>query len=651
MGPFLGLDTVHQPREISRRHAVRADNVLVDNGTIQVRPPLVEDTRFAGYPPGKVYAGVDWYPPRLSAARLAANVVHVGNMLYCNLSVGGLSGLQERQGTFAFGDQALYYVDGLRVLRIGGDLIMHQVGIPPPTTTLTPTATDAQIDTGFPPPVQGQILWQVKDLPARPISLQELTEYQFGFSYYDADSGAESNAVFTDNFTTLDGVSRPRLRIVWGATPTGRHITHVRAYVRNVTAGQTGFVFWFEFPIGSPFPQDYDFLVPGSEITGPFAPTRNGIPEYASVAYFYKSRMYYNDLRNPALLRYSAINQPAHVHPDDFLLADDDGNVTGLQEQAGQLVVGKERSAWILSGAIVGATNETVATGAALLPSGHDFYRTKVVVGCANNAGGNGIIPLGSSRVGWNGADGFYTFDGLSETKVSGLIDPTWREFVGDQTWGRNQAVTYGLDPERQLLYMVNLSIDNQRTKVLCCHYGVEGGAWTTISPDDPADNPSCILQVVGTRTPADPPEPGGGEAELQPTGLALVVGTNPFRVLTLRDRDHTLPMPAFAYQGGRVILKEGLDGHFYWVRWFLSNSLPAGVLQRQIEVGFRTSPRNVDEYKVIDLMTGPTAHHKVAEVGSDITVLLRNPQSGDSRWHPNFSIVGFGLDAEPVGQ
>ena len=653
MGPFLGLDTWHEPRDISARHAVRAENVLLDKGTIQPRPPFEVDARFALHPEGRVYAGIDWYPPAITnALRNLVTVLHVDGSLF-STEIGVISGVKQRQGSFVFAQGRLYYLDGERVFRTDGMHGWSIAGIPPPTTSPSPNATDQQVRTGSPAPSQGAIVWMLTNRAGAaelPAGLAPNTTYQFGFSWYDANGDSESNAVFTNPVSTT-GLSFPIFKFLEGTPPPQRGVTHVRAYARNVTAGEVAYVLWYQFSVSNPnYASRYEFLLPpaGSPETGPFAPYVNGMPEFANVGLYYKSRMLYNDLRDPSKLRYSSLGHPEHVRDVDFETCDDDGGIiTGMAEYAGQAVVLKERGAWVLSGSIVRPTNETINTGAALLNSPHEWYKTKITVGCANAAGGNGAVVLGG-RVLYNTVDGFYQFDGVMERNTAERIANTWKAFVGDQTLGRNQAVSYGHDPDRRILYLVNLSVDNERVKVLAFHY--DTGAWTTLSPDDPADNPSCILPLVGTQDPGAPQDPSGtGRLELRPVSLALAVDGR--RILVTNESRDDLPMPKVDYESGRMRLVEGLDGHFYAVKWHLNDVEDAGVRPRLLDVGYRTRPRNIAEFKTLSLTDGLSAWHQVSEEGTDLVVLLKTPDALQTFWHKQVSISGFEVDGEAVGQ
>jgi hypothetical protein len=662
MAPFAGLDTLHAPRDISPRHASKAVNVLLDKGTIQPRPPLEIDARFSFAPPGKIYAGVDWYSPNfLNARRNLTTVLHHQSGLLTFGASGGGGGLPAaRQGSFVFAAGRLYYMDGIKVFRFDGE---HWTiaGIPAPSVPPEPSPENQVIYT-LPPPPTGTFAWRILtanmvDLPAS-AALAFNTVYRFAFTFYDADSDSESNPAYTGEVTTPqppisnDLLPLPFLGFSWGQPPQQRGVTHARAYVRNVSAGQAFYVLWREFPVWQTEGKNFADPLLGNADSGPFAPVKNGVPEFATVGWYYKNRMFYNDVHDPSLVRFSELGHPGQVDSADwFRLDDDGGQITGMGELAGQLAIVKERSLWVLSGTVGRAKNADIAVGKPLEGfADPELYKTKVTVGCANAAGGNGMIVC-SGKAYYNGLDGLYAFDGLIEHNVANHIAPTWREFVGSGTFGHFQAVSYGNDPDRQVLYLVNLSVDNERTKVLAFHYA--SGAWTTIAPDDPGDNPSCIIQLMGTQD-ANAPQDPNARPELRPTGLAMAVvraGTSGFDILVMNDRRTDLPLPACEYESGRLTLIEGRDSHIYSVKWYLNDIEDEGTLPRRLDIGFRTRPRKVDERRSIDLVSSLSAWQKVGEVGSDITVGFRKPLSGDSFWHPDLSVSGFEIDAEPVGQ
>lgn len=656
MAPFAGLDTRHQPRELGPRWASRAHNVLLDKGTIQPRPPFEADSRFAFFPAGKVFAGVDWYPPALSQhLRSLDSILHVGDELFSVMG-GSFGPVAQRQGSFVFAAGFLYYMDGVQVFRFDGTNWVI-AGIPPPIVTGPAVSSTFLLG---PPPPANQIIWRIEPglasgvLPSAALAWD--TTYQFRFTWYDANTGVESNSDFTLETSTGPAPANPGAQLPFliyrsGSAPPQRGVTRVRAYVRNVTAGESFFRLWTQSGVNQPPPFDFTAPLLGSVDTGPFVPFLNGIPEHASVGWFYKNRMFYNDLRFPTRLRYSALDRPEHLADDDFETLDDDGGqITGMAEHAGQLAVIKERSLWILSGTVFGPTNATVNAGVprSSIVKTHEVYRTKVVTGCANVSGGNGAVRF-SKGIGYNSHDGFYVFDGVSETRVSPLIDPTWKEFVGDKTFGHFQAVSYGHDTRRAILFMVNLSVDTERVPILAYHYKANdgAGAWTTLGPDNPADNPTCIIDLIGVQDVSAPPLPSGLGSEVRAAGLVIATGS--FQILGWNDVRTDLPLPPFEYRTGELVIKEGLDAHFYWAKWFIS-AVPGGV-QRAIEFGFQLFPENVDIYKEFGISADTRIKHKIDGQGQTIMLLARKPTGGDPRWHPDMSILGFGLDAEPVGQ
>jgi hypothetical protein len=666
-GGWRGLNTTQSPRELGPQDAAVANNVIFRDGAIVPRPPFEVDGQFSpnfGFPVGKVLAAAQWMSPRgTTSDPTRVNVVHVGTVLHA-ADVNGtaqatMNGVQDRQGSFVFANTRLYYLDRFRVWVLGNTEnnlpAWNIVGIPKPTSRITGGPIGASN------PGTGEITYLVTTVPGTfPGALVDNTAYQFGFTYYSSFTDSESNAVLQQgsNFNGVAGAGNSRLlQLGFGTWPVPYGITHIRVYRRNVTAGEP-FILFALCPVpgpgqffqaeGAPLGILAEF---GTFANGPFGPVKNGIPENASVGLFYKGRMFYDDLKNPNLLRYSEDSHPAHVDPLNFVILDDDGGqITGMAELAGQLVILKERSIWILSGVILTTTNESLALGVDVGANPAELYRTKARTGCANAAGGNGAIVCGTPpRVYYNAVDGLYVFDGLNETPVGRQIQPTWREFVGDATLGRQQAVTYSVDPTRRILFMVNLTVDEVRAQILAFHYDL--GAWSVLLNDDlSGDNPSCLLQTVGIYDPTAPDDPSEPPTyhELRPTMLAVAVGV--FRILFMNERRLDLPMPEFEYRTGRLVVVDGLDKHFYAVKWYHDEVLGDGFAHG-LRFGFRTHPRNVEEYKAADLTDGLRTYQKVSESGSDIELIVKNDPSVDARWSPQVRIVGFEADVELIGQ
>jgi len=658
-GGWRGLNTTQSPRELGPQDAAKANNVIFRDGAITPRPPFEVDTRFSGFVAANFFAAAEWFSPRLSNGSPGlVSVLHADGVLFATSPSAGLqavyNGIQERQGSFIFANTRLYYADGLRVYRLSqGDNNLPAwsiVGMPVPTSRITGGAI------GLSAPQAGEITYRITVVPGTfDGALADNTSWQFGFSYYDVNSDAESNAVLQVGSSFPSGVAgggnSTLLQIGFGTWPANYGITHIRIYRRNVTAGEP-FILFALCPVPGPGQFFQAEAAPlGTLANGPYGPVKNGIPANASVGLFYKGRMFYNDLKNPNLLRYSADSHPEHV--DDFEVLDDaGGQITGMSELAGQLVISKERSKWILSGNIVTTTNATLALGDDPGPNPAELYRTKARTGCANAAGGNGAIVCGTPPMEYyNAVDGLYSFDGLNDLPVARGIQPTWGDFVGDLTYGQNQAVTYSVDTSRRILFMVNRTVDDERAQILAFHYDTK--AWSVLSTDDPqVDNPNCLIQVVGTSDPAAPPMPPPNilnEFELRPTILAVVISS--LRVLVMNDRRTDLPMPVFEYRTGRLVVVDGIDKHFYAVKWFHDEDPGGDGFDHGLRFGFRTHPHNVEEYKSVDLAGGLHTYQKVSESGSDIELFVKNDPSRDARWSPNVRIVGFEPDADLIGQ
>lgn len=130
---------------------------------------------------------------------------------------------------------------------------------------------------------------------------------------------------------------------------------------------------------------------------------RSGIPAAAVVA-MYDSRIF---LAEGQLVMWSAPGPYADVWPNanEAYIADDGGNITGLAQIGGNLVVLKRNSIWV--GQASGEGDSYI------------FYPLPGNVGCVAR---RSIVAVGNTLV-FLGEDGFYRFTGETVERLSGALD------------------------------------------------------------------------------------------------------------------------------------------------------------------------------------------------------------------------------------
>jgi hypothetical protein len=439
----------------------------------------------------------------------------------------------------------------------------------------------------------------------------------------------------------------------------------LRIYRRNHSAGNVGHRLIHEQPWQSTQTHWVDRLAENeielsSDVTGPFAPSRNGSPQKATCAALFGSRMFMNDVDNPGILRFSAIATPEHVHPDDWLDVSGDGDdvVRGLQPVNDVLYVGKRGGIWAVSGDIQTATNETAALGAVPLDSNERVYPTNATTGPSNEFG-NGLTKAGEpARIYFGNEAGVFRFDGLEERLVSDLITPTWREIT--KPYGK-PCVTFAEDPQDKLLLICvgrGVGWGAIPTPMALYHYGVNRGDGVGIfaTADAGGIHPklgepgvTCVTRFV---SPIDhPAHPQVHEGRRH---TPYMVGTDLGYVLLADEHwvDDDAFVPEMTYETGLLELTPGRRTHLRHVKWFMSRAPLPTVGTGFAMIGWALMDGRWDRESTKLLRYGDDiVVMPVRRTGRSVQLVLSKLGTWKQGFKRELGVLGFELAIEPVGQ
>lgn len=611
-GPFLGLNTLQAPTMLAPGFATVAENVLISRaGAVRPREPFVsyadEGLLLAGYVVGMVHvdettlAGYSGNADRaytvLAKTRTAGDIVGADKLWRLAPTVrdeidppGAYSDVTtEKQPTWVFANRWLYIVDGASPLYKYNGQETRTVGIEPPVVN-----------------EQDPLSGNIRFIPVPSGSSIAAGTYQYAVTFYDSETGVESNPVYSDEFVL--GVSGNTIIVEYlggGNLLPGRGIDVVRIYRKTVRRtqpdGETYTTSFYRlirvfYATGSESQQwqdetglDTDFDPPIEDIdlsdtvSGPFAPSRNGPPPAALIAAYYKSRMWYADPDHGSRLWYSELDEPDHVDAFSSVVigGDPDDRIAGMVEMAGQLVIVKEGSIWILSGDLVTYTNLNVARGETVFEQAPEIYKTKSKTGGQSVFGGNGVIVCGHPPLlYYTRTDGLYRFDGVDDRPVSDLIGDEWAammlEAVRFSHHLPSYSITFANDVVNQVLYVCLSRTSNFEPKrVLCYHWGLNRGdgvgVWTVLYLDDPNSFCGCVATALGK------PETGAGA---EPFGISvpapLLIGEQfvdgeslpQSRIRYADSEGSNFPVPAWKYRTGDLPLAGGKKAHGYYLEY-----------------------------------------------------------------------------------
>lgn len=731
-GPFLGLNTVQAPHMLAPGFATVAENVLITRGGgVRPRDPWhvywrdyfaakpwsifvgmlhIDTSKLAGFTgsgrslrvlvkqtdPEALSNSLYWH--RASPLEGGA---HYGQLAH---PVGGSTPLAP---TWVLANRRLYVIDGSAVLAQYDGEKMFSVGI------LSPTVEQLSDDTYPDSPLEKMVY------VARWTNETEGPEaggYDYGFTVYDSVHGIESNMSSGWSFQHT-GSTRVKVLIVPGNIQAigEQNADHVRIYRRH-TSDAVGDA------LGSPYrligehkidlaDPEWDEDVPDADVTaagisdvatGPFGPTRNGLPPAARIAVWYKNRMWYADPDDGTRLWFSEFAFPEHVGSTSFILigGDSDDIITGMVEMAGQIIILKKDSIWILSGDLDTYDNRSVALA---LQPGVDFaesfpevYKTKSKTGCHNSGGGNGAIVCGHPPLlYYSNANGLYRFDGVDDRLVSDLVMDEWAGMMNvegavDET---DHTISYAVDLANDVLYVCRGFPFQQATPFnmtfarhfLAYHWGVNRGdgvgVWTTIKgkeepdPSNPEQIPqgiACIATALGV--PSELYESDGPAGEERVRGVSSLLVAPVARKERLSGEviwytgllyADSVPhddavIPLWLWRTGDLLLAGGKKAHLYYLEYRHERAKggPAGD-----PGGLGAGPTVKVQYAVDD---GSLELLSPSEAGQDTKGLfmrrLRLGRTGRSlalefsrgdvtEWEPWNGLTGFAVDVELAEQ
>lgn len=676
-GPWLGLNTTVEAGRLDPAFAREAHNVILSEGLIRPRAPWRPMLK-GGHPPG-IYP---FSNQRVLGMYQLGNQLIVKTVQYSSV-VGAVPKLwfwrnnENPQGRGFGGTTSpkptgflenkgwLYLLDGYQFLyRTNGDVV-YRMGMTTPTNRVSPDPSPGRSD--------------IRLVGTTPHSSGLSGRYAYACSCYDSVNNLESNIVEFPGELTLSGhwvdftlfESRSDQ---WSASSADT----LRLYRKNLTAGEVGFRLIAEFDADFQEREYNDDTVDGdvtlsSPETGPFGPTRNGIPAYASCGAMFGGRAFYNDVQNPGIVRFSAVGFPDYVHPDDYLdmSGDQVDRVCGLLGTDQRLYVGKPSAILHVTGTIYTPTNEIVATGAEPLESQEVIGRTRSQVG-PDNQWGNGFVAAGSPQViMFPNAAGFYLFDGLDSRVVTDLIGPTWKQFYAPATSAEQfwvgQLFSFADDVDRQILYMSHSGpglVEHPGHPMLAYHYGINRGdgvgIWTTIDPGG-AYNSNINDRYAGAICRA-----GVSLVKERPSETPLVVATEgvvsdrPYTIIRFSDEHATeedfVWIPEWRYTTGLLDFTGGLRCCLQYVKWFFSR-------ERLPRVAGEDFP--FFEVKARSRMDGESSREDVVSVNlRDSEKILPVRRRGETielsveksnRWLAGFSprlgFGGFQIKYHPVGR
>ncbi len=542
-GPFLGVNEKATTEILPPEYAESMLNVLVHRGMIEVRPGA---ERILSFAPGNNafyrVAHIQPIPTRIDGGDVEGDVLVVGS------SNSESSHIFVNNRNVAPGDPELYDLGAFATIAHGsrGAVVPHlraiyvvfgaagKVGV---VYTGTRQATyGPPMDAGIAPPASVEVgSVSNADVPS-PFSsgLQfPLGVYEFACSFYDSETGTESNAQMAtisglpeSTVLTFDLADRAlRIDVTPPAAFANARVKQVRVYAKITTlqadvdgvesgaeeafrlVGQYDFETRNDISVPPPTPtantyylgEDGMRVLPFAEPlsirgTGPYAPTRNGIPPLSNTAIVFSDRVLYASATddNPGAIYYSDRESGEHVAADDFILFPDSGTdlISGWALFQGRLIVFKSSAIYVLTGTIARQSNDKAALGE-LAPAGnYQLFKTTSTIGCFNTEGGVGVVEC-DDLLYYNAKDGIYTFNGLVSRKIS---DPVQATFAG-YTDAQKRKCSMANDRVSGLLWICF----DSNVPVLCYDYRRGLG--------DPSVNAWTLHDFGGTDIFADAPQ------------------------------------------------------------------------------------------------------------------------------------------------
>lgn len=661
-GPFLGLNTAMAENDLPPAYATRCRNLLLNDGRMQPRPPFVPFNAAFSATLTTNHRIVGGISVRSAALGLADVVIckTVSNLsqnaeLWAVTGLGftqlatqsdGLSGFAP---TFVAYNGSVYVLDGSqRMFRTDGTMSgTYKMGLDP----LPPNAVVLGLLGG------GSVGATVS----------------YAATLYNSVSGVESNPAYSAQITpsgaqgVLVSISVPPTQATLGSGS-----THIRVYRRNHSLLQVGWRLLREDPLAAGL--TFLDLLPesaitlSSEVVGPFAPSRNGIPAAAMHGVMWNGRLITDDPTKPGFLRYSGVGFPDHQDPSDFLdmSGDPEDRINGLAVLAGQLVAGKRRSIHVASGTMGGLTNLTVATGALPIESQLTQYKTRATIGPITSVGlgvfsggtGPGFFEAGQpARLYFGGDGGLGMFDGADAVYVSDAIREAWLSMF------RVGALNFSMvdDTFRSLLYITPGHAQASPTFAFARDgkpehddgfiYDYRHQRWSTFAAgyDDntlpginqellPGERVSCVI----------------GNLSFIPRAAVIIGGTKG-SLLTMVNGVESFFGPRWQWRSGKMRLQDGFNLCVYGCKVYrepagqgVPGGEPRAVIRLEIPAG-----SGVPVLSTIGFATGSHNGFAVQRTGENAVIDISNETLIDQPmgWREKFGVTGFEFDAELSGQ
>lgn len=694
-GPFLGLNTAQAPHALGPGFATVAENVIIDRGgSVRPREPWIPYQQDL-LPDALGLEGICVGMVHLDIARLARYVPYSQRRIRIlakmfDGTVHAIAGfgtasdqfkdetpsgtlLSTLAPTWVFAKNRLYVIDGSDRLMAWDGIDSRVMGID------VPTAGFASDD----PPDDRHLEFVHSTAGAGP----GIGTYRYSATFYDSRNVVESNSVNPIGIVGHGVASKIQIIVRCPLFPGNQGITHVRIYRQRLTDENTDAVAQpsqlldevAAAPGDSTFIWDGD--VPDDEITlsdlvsGPFRPTRNGLPPKARVAAWYFARMWYADPDDGTKIWYSEVGEPEHVSSTSFLPlgGEPDDSIAGMVEMAGQLVISKKDGLWIVSGNLETRTNQSDALGQR---PGIDFvesfptvYKTKSKTGCHNTGGGNGLIICGHPpMLYYSNANGLYRFDGVDDRPVSDLIDDEWRAMLKTDVTETetDHAIHYAVDIPNQVLYIMSAQLPAAgfTNVILAYHWGLDRGdgvgLWTVFTSDSAPSGrvPSflglaCIATALGKTS-----DLGAQRERIEGLSTLLVAEITeqedpPFltRFLVGDPVSTTRTVPPWTWRTGDLALASDNRTHLYRMKYrhekYVGDNVPSVRAAFALDGALQFDLLSVDP----DAMDASIVHsHPLRRKGRTIAFdfTRANPTDVYDAWR---GLTGFSVDYELAEQ
>ena len=667
LGPFYGLNTTMDESQLPQSFATQCRNIILSDGKIRIREPWRKWRKASsGTSPidGKnILSMISLKNPNVdTGSQFSMMILHVQKG-----SIGELwrwienkdpvlltNQLGTKPSDFVLHRGYLYVLGGgsktgINWMTDGTPENTHHAGMRSPTRALSANA-----------PADYFALRE----PAEAASGIDAT-VQYAVTLLDTRSGREGNPTITPQFTcsSIQGVQFITITNSF-EPPAYWNADKIRIYRKNISLGQVGYRFIKE--LNYPHPTNYqddstelnlDSSGVSTRADGPFAPSRNGYKSLnnANMGAMYKSRLFVNDQENDRIVRYSAIDEPWAMDPDDKFTLDGDTDeiIQGIAVLGRFLVIGKKRSMWTISGDIGGPTNKTIATGDIPLDDASEQHPIETSVGPAvesfgiNN--GNGFFKGGSpSRLYFPNDAGFFQFDGVTVTSLTDIIKPTWDSFYFLGNPILTPHFSFADDPQNGVIYIGN----HHAGFGLAYHYRLSRGSgvpsWSIIDGGGVVEDGTAIVPTVFA--------PQSGFATFRgdnPTSyVPLMVGDTQGRVFEADPNDKEAPVPDFEWSSGMLPAIRGMKAHVYFARVFLTTQQQP-IVDTPV-MSFEVIPDGNEAKRTSLLRNVGDRDFVVLPVRRDMARIKLRIKKGSSwlvGWTAAIGILGWDFDTELVGQ